>query len=78
MTLDFNETCILNQTLTTDSRDEYIRLLVEAKDNTRVEEIQESIDSLIDKVSVLDSEDFARLRLDRMERKIFTWPPYTI
>lgn len=78
MTLDFNETCILNQTLTMDSRDEYIRLLVQTKENTGIEEIRDSIDSLIDKISVLDSEDFARLRRDRAERKIFTWPPYTI
>lgn len=78
MTLDFNETCILNQTLTMDSRDEYIRLLVQTKENTGIEEIRDSIDSLIDKISVLDSGDFSRLRRDRDERKIFTWPPYTI
>ena len=78
MTLDFNETCIVNQTLTADNKDDYIKTLVGMKNNTANEEIRTSIDSLIDKVSILDDADFKKLIKDRMEQKIFTYPPYSI
>lgn len=78
MKLDFNETCILNQTLVTDTKDEYIKLLLESKANTKEPEIVESIDSLIDKISVLGEAEFERIKKDRIEKKILTYPPYTI
>lgn len=78
MTLNFNETCIVNQTLTVDSKDDYIRQLIEMKDNTPNEEIKNSIDSFIEKISILDAADFKKLMKDRMEQKIFTYPPYSI
>lgn len=78
MTLDFNEACIVNQTLENVNKDEYVRLLLEIKQNVSNEEITASIDSLLEKISVLDTNDFNRLAKDRMEQRIFTYPPYTL
>jgi len=78
MTLDFNETCIVNQTLTTKDRKEYLSMLAEQKANTEEGEIVDSLNSLIDKLSSVDDETFAQIYKDRMEKRIFTYPPYSI
>ena len=77
MKLDFNETCIVNQTLT-NSKDSYMKLLIEMRENTTEPELVASIESLIDKISILNDEGFERLKKDRLDKKILTWPPYTI
>ncbi len=78
MILDFNETCIVNQMLTTDHREEFIQSLAESRTATGDPEICASLDSLISKISALKDEEFERLWKDRMDQKIFTLPPYSI
>ncbi len=78
MTFDFNETCIVNQMLTTDSRAAFIQSLIESREHTEEPEICASLDSLIDKMSALGEDEFKKLWKDRMDQKIFTFPPYSI
>lgn len=78
MLLDFNETCILNETLTTNDRDAYFEQLEALRKNTPREELRNSIDSLIEKLSCLTDESFQQVVNDRNAQKIFTYPPYRI
>ena len=78
MTLDFNETCIVNQMLAVDDRNAFIQSLIASRTYTENYEICASIDSLIEKMSALGDTEFKKLWKDRMEQKLFTLPPYSL
>ena len=78
MTLDFNETCIVNQMLTANDRNSFLQDLCECRENTKETEICESLDSLMQKIDNLEEAEFKRLWEDRMNQKIFTYPPYSL
>ena len=77
MTLDFDETCIVNQTLTANTRGEYAAYLEEYKKATTDREYILAIDSLADKIMSMTEEAFDRMKRDRDAKRIFTFPPYT-
>ena len=76
MTLDFNETAIVNHTLDINNKDEYLKKLVSLKENTKEQELIDSLESLFNKVSILNNEDFKKLYSDRNSNKIFSFPAY--
>lgn len=78
MTLDFHETCIVNQTLFTSTKEEYLSLLQETKIYTEDPEIIQSINSLVCKLKLLDEQAFQKLCADRAAQRIFTFPPYIL
>ena len=61
MTLDFNETAIVNHTLDVNNKDEFLKKLVSLKENTKEQELIDSLESLFNKVSILNNEDFNKL-----------------
>ncbi|MCI9545792.1 MAG: hypothetical protein HFH60_03745 [Lachnospiraceae bacterium] len=76
MTLNFNETAIVNQTLDVTDKSEYMKKLESLKENTKEKELIADLDSLMDKIFPLSNDDFALLVSDRNANKIFTFPPY--
>lgn len=80
MVLDFNETCLVNQTLTDEftDRSSYIAFLEEGKGRADDPEIGDSLSSLSEKVATMSDEAFKRMKDDRKGQKIFTYPPYRI
>lgn len=76
MTLDFNETAIVNHTLDINNKDEFLKKLVSLKENTKEQELIDSLESLFNKVSILNNEDFNKLYSDRNSNKIFSFPAY--
>lgn len=76
MTLDFNETAIVNHTLDVNNKDEFLKKLVSLKENTKEQELIDSLESLFNKVSILNNEDFNKLYSDRNSNKIFSFPAY--
>ena len=78
MILDFNETCIVNQTPDTNNKGEYIRSLMDSLLYTEEPELKDSLKSLINKISTLDEYEFQKLLKDKRDKKIFTYPPYML
>lgn len=76
MTLNFNETAIVNQTLDVADKTEYMKKLESLKENTIEKELIVDIDSLMDKIFPLSEADFALLVSDRNTNKIFSFPVY--
>lgn len=76
MTLDFNQTSIINQTLDVNKKEEYVKKLISLQENTKEKEIIDSIESLIDKISYLTEAEFEKLYTDRNLNKIFSFPAY--
>lgn len=76
MTLDFNETAIINQTLDVDSREEYLKKLDRIIANTQEDELKTSLQSLSEKISVINDTEFQRLKEDRNANKVFSFPTY--
>lgn len=76
MTLNFNETAIVNQTLDVTDKSEYMKKLESLKENTKEKELIAELDSLMDKIFPLSNDDFALLVNDRNANKIFSFPPY--
>ena len=76
MTLDFNETAIVNHTLDVNNKDEFLKKLVSLKENTKEQELIDSLESLFNKVSILNNEDFNKLYSDINSNKIFSFPAY--
>ena len=76
MTLDFNETAIVNHTLDVNNKDEFLKKLVSLKENTKEQELIDSLESLFNKVSILNNEEFNKLYSDRNSNKIFSFPAY--
>ena len=74
MTLDFNETAIVNHTLDVNNKDEFLKKLVSLKENTKEQELIDSLESLFNKVSILNNEEFNKLYSDRNSNKIFSFP----
>ena len=78
MTLNFNETCILNQSLDVDNKEDYLKKLIAIQENTTEPELIEAIDSLVDKITSLTFSEFKQLVKDRNSNNIFTFPPYCL
>lgn len=78
MTLDFNETAIINQTLDTDDKGEYLQRLLSIKENTGYQELKDSLDSLYDKIFMLQEDEFKKLHADKEANKIFSFPSYRL
>lgn len=76
MTLNFNETAIVNQTLDVKDKTEYMQKLETLKENTSEPELIADIDSLMDKIFPLSAADFDLLVKDRNTNKIFSFPVY--
>lgn len=76
MTLNFNETAIVNQTLDVTDKTEYMKKLESLKEDTIEKELIADIDSLMDKIFPLSENDFALLVSDRNANKIFSFPVY--
>lgn len=76
MTLNFNETAIVNQTLDVTDKTEYIEKLETLKENTNEPELIDDINSLMDKIIPLSATDFDLLVKDRNANKIFSFPVY--
>ncbi len=76
MTLNFNETAIVNQTLDVTDKTEYIEKLETLKENTNEPELIDDINSLMDKIIPLSAADFDLLVKDRNANKIFSFPVY--
>jgi hypothetical protein len=76
MTLNFNETAIVNQTLDVTDKTEYMKKLETIKENTNEPELIADIDSLMDKIFPLSVTDFDLLVKDRNANKIFSFPVY--
>lgn len=76
MTLNFNETAIVNQTLDVTDKTEYIEKLETLKENTNEPELIDDINSLMDKIIHLSATDFDLLVKDRNANKIFSFPVY--
>ena len=78
MTFNFIETCILNQTMTSDNRSEYISFLTKCRDNTTDLSILSNLDSLIEKLSSINDADYQQVRKVREDKRLYTWPPYCL
>lgn len=78
MTFNFDEIAILNQTLDIDNKDAYLEKLVLLKENTKNEDLKNSIDSLCEKIEILPNREFLQVYKDRNSNKLFSFPVYFI
>ena len=75
---DFNETCILNQVLGVDSKEEVMEILDICRNSTGRPDYVDALDSLSEKLGNISHLQYEHLKRDRKERRILTWPPYYI
>ena len=78
MSLDFGETCLVNQLMTDTDWDAQVARLESIKNHTRIPVLVEEARSLAEKLETMDEDKLKKLYEDRCQHRVLTQPIYRI